>query len=137
MRCNSKKRLLMPQVLSAFLDAVQFNYKDNPYHNFRHGVTVLHATTMLMMRGGGTEVFSELEVLHADNQAAWCSLTWQIAQVFSLMIAALCHDLGHPGVNNTYLVNSKDRLALTYNDISGSLCYCCESFRVDDPTASA
>lgn len=34
------------------------------------------------------------------------------------MIAALGHDIGHPGVTNRYLVGSKNELALRYNDIS-------------------
>ena len=34
------------------------------------------------------------------------------------VIAALGHDVGHPGVNNRYLVNSSDYLAIRYNDIS-------------------
>ena len=37
---------------------------------------------------------------------------------FSLMIAALSHDLDHPGVNNAFLVNTKDALATVYNDSS-------------------
>jgi high affinity cGMP-specific 3',5'-cyclic phosphodiesterase 9 len=34
------------------------------------------------------------------------------------MVASVAHDIGHPGVNNTYLINSNDELALRYNDIS-------------------
>jgi hypothetical protein len=38
--------------------------------------------------------------------------------VFSLLIAAVCHDVGHGGLNNAFLVASGDSLALTYNDKS-------------------
>jgi hypothetical protein len=34
------------------------------------------------------------------------------------MIAALCHDLEHPGVNNQFLVKSKSSLATLYNNES-------------------
>ena len=34
------------------------------------------------------------------------------------MIASVAHDIGHPGVNNTFLINSNDELAIRYNDIS-------------------
>lgn len=34
------------------------------------------------------------------------------------MVAALAHDMDHPGVNNMFLVSSRDPLALTYNDAS-------------------
>ena len=34
------------------------------------------------------------------------------------MIASLAHDLNHPGVNNTYLINNSDPIAIRQNDIS-------------------
>lgn len=40
-------------------------------------------------------------------------------------IGALAHDLGHPGVTNTFLVSTRNQLALTYNDAS-----CLENFHV-------
>jgi hypothetical protein len=40
------------------------------------------------------------------------------SEKFALMIASVGHDIGHPGVNNAFLINSKDELALRYNDIS-------------------
>lgn len=36
----------------------------------------------------------------------------------SLYVAAACHDLKHPGINNVYLINTRDDLALQYNDKS-------------------
>jgi len=39
-------------------------------------------------------------------------------ELVSLFIAGGVHDLGHPGLTNNYLINSKDELALTYNDQS-------------------
>jgi hypothetical protein len=33
-------------------------------------------------------------------------------------IAALGHDLGHTGTSNAFLVNSRDELALLYNDVA-------------------
>ncbi|XP_075886541.1 high affinity cGMP-specific 3',5'-cyclic phosphodiesterase 9A isoform X4 [Nelusetta ayraudi] len=38
--------------------------------------------------------------------------------VLILMTAAVCHDLDHPGFNNTYQVNARTELAVRYNDIS-------------------
>nr|XP_033472868.1 high affinity cGMP-specific 3',5'-cyclic phosphodiesterase 9A isoform X1 [Epinephelus lanceolatus] len=34
------------------------------------------------------------------------------------MTAAVCHDLDHPGFNNTYQINARTELAVRYNDIS-------------------
>lgn len=36
--------------------------------------------------------------------------------MFSYIIAGACHDLEHPGVNNIFLMESKDKIALNYND---------------------
>ena len=36
----------------------------------------------------------------------------------SIVIAAVAHDVSHPGVNNRYLVNNQELLAMTYNDTS-------------------
>ena len=35
-----------------------------------------------------------------------------------MITAAACHDFEHPGFNNIYMVNTKDPLALLYNDVS-------------------
>ncbi|XP_057401484.1 high affinity cGMP-specific 3',5'-cyclic phosphodiesterase 9A isoform X4 [Balaenoptera acutorostrata] len=38
--------------------------------------------------------------------------------ILILMTAAICHDLDHPGYNNTYQINARTELAIRYNDIS-------------------
>ena len=38
--------------------------------------------------------------------------------ILGLIIAAVIHDCDHPGSNNNFLVNTKNELALTYNDES-------------------
>ncbi|KAF4797773.1 high affinity cGMP-specific 3',5'-cyclic phosphodiesterase 9A-like protein [Turdus rufiventris] len=38
--------------------------------------------------------------------------------ILILMTAAVCHDLDHPGYNNTYQINARTELAVRYNDIS-------------------
>lgn len=36
----------------------------------------------------------------------------------SMLVAACCHDFEHPGVNNVFLVNMHDPIAVKHNDIS-------------------
>jgi len=35
-----------------------------------------------------------------------------------LLVSAICHDLGHPGLTNGYQVNAGTELAMVYNDAS-------------------
>jgi high affinity cGMP-specific 3',5'-cyclic phosphodiesterase 9 len=33
------------------------------------------------------------------------------------LLAAMCHDLDHPGFNNSFLVSTRDEIALLYNHL--------------------
>ena len=39
-------------------------------------------------------------------------------EVLALLLSGVGHDLNHPGVNNSLLVNSRHPLAVRYNDSS-------------------
>ncbi|GBC09233.1 hypothetical protein RclHR1_08700001 [Rhizophagus clarus] len=43
-----------------------------------------------------------------------------------LLIAGLCHDIGHPGLNNVYQVNARTELAIRYHDQSVLENYSCD-----------
>lgn len=87
-------------ILKAFLHDISVKYiADNTYHNFKHGCDVGHTVYRLVMIPGLTDAFSHLEV-------------------FSMLIGAIGHDVGHPGVNNVYLIKAKNDLALRFNDRS-------------------
>ena len=70
-----------------------------PYHNFWHGFAVFQASYWALCE------CTELKVLELLDQ-------------FSLLIAALCHDMNHSGTNNSYHTEVGDDLAVTYNDAS-------------------
>jgi hypothetical protein len=86
------------EVLRNFVALARRHYSmDNPYHNFRHCVDVTQATFM-MLAGMRPSV--------PDNVC------------YAVLVAAVAHDLEHPGLNNAYLIKTKDPLAITYNDTS-------------------
>ncbi|MCO5566555.1 hypothetical protein L7F22_020232 [Adiantum nelumboides] len=83
-----------------FVTSIMGQYRAHvPYHNFRHACDVLHATYLLLTLVEGQKMLSSLEV-------------------FALLLAALCHDVDHPGLNNTFLSVTNDPLAIRYNDLS-------------------
>lgn len=85
--------------LTNFINLVCENYNNNPFHNFQHAVNILHICFLLFKK---TNIINKLE-----------------PHIFiSTLIAALCHDVGHPGNNNFYEINSISKLAKLYNDIS-------------------
>ncbi|XP_068098502.1 high affinity cGMP-specific 3',5'-cyclic phosphodiesterase 9A-like [Hyperolius riggenbachi] len=88
-----------PITLKRWLLCIQENYRTNPFHNFRHCFCVTQ-----MMYG----------MIHL------CGLKEQVSllELGVLMTAAVCHDLDHPGYNNTYQINAHTELAIRYNDIS-------------------
>jgi len=93
-------RLVTPPRLWAFAGALAGRYEaGNPYHNFAHAVDVAHG------------VFRFLRLTERR-------LRLPAADKFALLVAALAHDVGHPGVNNAFLVATRHPLALRYNDAS-------------------
>lgn len=87
-------------VFRNFLTEISGRYiNSNTYHNYSHGVDVCHTTYRLIMIPQLNVVFTPIEVL-------------------SLLVGALAHDVGHPGINNLFLVKSKHELALQHNDRS-------------------
>jgi len=85
--------------LTAFLVAVKQHYYDNPYHNFLHAFSVMHICYLLLKKTSIRQHFEDLDIL-------------------VMLVAAVCHDLEHPGLTNAYQVNSGSDLALRYNDKS-------------------
>ncbi|XP_041425130.1 high affinity cGMP-specific 3',5'-cyclic phosphodiesterase 9A-like isoform X2 [Xenopus laevis] len=88
-----------PITLKRWLLCIQENYRTNPFHNFRHCFCVTQ-----MMYG----------MIHLCNLQEKMSLV----ELGVLMTSAICHDLDHPGYNNTYQINAHTELAIRYNDMS-------------------
>ncbi|TPP66370.1 High affinity cAMP-specific and IBMX-insensitive 3' 5'-cyclic phosphodiesterase 8B [Fasciola gigantica] len=85
-------------MMMTWLTVIEENYHvDNPYHNATHAADVMQSTAYLMRR--------ELLTLVLDS-------TDEVA----MLLAAVVHDLNHPGRTNPFLVNSNSPLAILYND---------------------
>lgn len=86
--------------LRNFLADVEQAYLDNPYHSFRHAFDVTQTLFALILSLG-------------DNASRFSNLDMLV-----MLISALCHDLGHPGLTNKFLIVTTHELALRYNDRS-------------------
>nr|CEL65232.1 TPA: 3',5'--cyclic-nucleotide phosphodiesterase,putative [Neospora caninum Liverpool] len=75
------------KVLCQFLHTAQSLYRDNSYHNQIHGAMVAHYMGCLLRALGVNREMNSIS-------AAACA------------VAALCHDIGHPGRNNNFFVAS-------------------------------
>ncbi|KAJ1988602.1 hypothetical protein GGI26_002444 [Coemansia sp. RSA 1358] len=81
-------------VLDFCLD-IESLYSDVPYHSFNHAV----------------DVVVKLYYVLNDLQASAYLASYDIA---SLIISGLCHDAGHPGLNNLFQKNANTKLAQRY-----------------------
>lgn len=85
--------------LRSFLGLLDSTYLEVPYHNSTHGADVAHVMSYFL--------------LHSNLAQRGDSLLH-----FASLIAALGHDVGHPGFSNRFLVHTDDALAITFNDKS-------------------
>lgn len=82
-----------------WLSVIESNYRNhNPYHNSTHAADVAQATAYFLMSKRLSTIFDPLD-------QAIC------------LIAAIIHDIDHPGRNSSFLANSNHDLALLYNDM--------------------
>ena len=81
--------------LVRFLLTVKLNYNNNPFHNWLHAWSVMHASWLMISAPEVTGCLTDADKL-------------------AVMIAAVCHDLDHPGVNNDFLAKSNDPLSIRY-----------------------
>lgn len=88
-----------PTNLKNFVKDVCHKYNDVSYHNFYHATHIIHTTYVLLET---CNLFEKLNV-HI---------------LFSILLSALVHDIGHPGNNNIYEINTCSELASRYNDLS-------------------
>ncbi|TYZ63863.1 hypothetical protein PybrP1_006225 [[Pythium] brassicae (nom. inval.)] len=81
---------------AAFTTNVANYYRTNPFHNLQHAFQVLLAVHT-MIRAECRKFFSGVEI-------------------FAMLVAALCHDIDHPGNSNDLELRTLSPLALTHND---------------------
>ncbi|KAI1437727.1 hypothetical protein GGR50DRAFT_23300 [Xylaria sp. CBS 124048] len=113
-----KWRLSTDQI-TTFLVACRAAYNQFvPYHNFRHAVDVLQATFHFLIHIGTLPPYPLLPHSLASMQKSSVNSLVGPIEALTLLVSAIGHDVGHPGVNNGFLVTLKAPLAQLYNDRS-------------------
>lgn len=76
----------------------------NPYHNFRHAVDVLQANYYFLCKMGLLKpMYPSNEFTFGHSQNPVIRLMTPL-DIFALLMASIGHDVGHPGVNNNFMV---------------------------------
>lgn len=91
------------------------------YHNFRHVVDVMQAVFYFLLRLGTLPPYRQTFASTPVQSSSPKSPIGKLLQPFdalTLLVSAIGHDVGHPGVNNAFLVALNAPLAQLYNDKS-------------------
>lgn len=103
-----------------FVKILESAYYDNPYHNFCHAIDVTQCTFYMLHTIG---LFNKTGVRRSSLKTPSES-SFPIRSILrakdgiALVVASMCHDLGHPGLNNAFMVKVHTQLAEIYNDQS-------------------
>ena len=102
-------KIIAVNKLDNFLVSVTDQYLTTTlYHNSMHGADITQSICLYFINSNAEEV---------------CQTN--VLDLLSILISALGHDIGHPGLTNNFHINSSSEMALTYNDIS-----CLENFHL-------
>ncbi|KAI0840445.1 HD-domain/PDEase-like protein [Hypoxylon sp. FL0890] len=106
--------------LTTFLVATRAAYNTFvPYHNFRHAVDVLQATFIFLVRIGALPPYPSNPGSSVEpTEKSVLAYLLRPFEALALLVGAIGHDVGHPGVNNGFLVVLNAPLAQLYNDRS-------------------
>ena len=89
-------------IIYNFVKEIKENYtKKAIYHTEKHGLDMLQTLAIYISK---TNLISNLDLNNID--------------ILSLLVAGLCHDVGHEGYNNDYQIKMSTDLSITYNDKS-------------------
>jgi len=111
---------LPPEAALRFLQALAQHYlPENAYHNWLHAVDVLHTLWLMLLTSEAHAFLTGLDQ-------------------FALLVSAISHDVGHPGVSNQFLVETGHELAVRYNDRSPlENMHCAKTFSIASGTPGA
>nr|XP_031858798.1 uncharacterized protein CI109_005751 [Kwoniella shandongensis]KAA5525870.1 hypothetical protein CI109_005751 [Kwoniella shandongensis] len=126
--------LMFEEQVNRLLYAIRAIYHaPNPYHNYVHAIDVLQATYMFLVNIGVAPPFEYMRDW-TPQKAAWqrndgieeplgvgtvrAREVMRPQDVLAVLVAAMGHDVGHPGLSNAFMKNAKVPLSQVYEDKS-------------------
>ncbi|KAL7410856.1 hypothetical protein BDY24DRAFT_343673 [Mrakia frigida] len=126
--------LSMEDQIHRFLFCVQSIYHaPNPYHNWTHATDVLQASYSFLAAVGVVPSFDYLLTTRSGRpEEPWrrrpvagtggkeerAREVLRPQDAFALMVAAIGHDVAHPGLSNVFMKNAKTPISQVYSDSS-------------------
>ncbi|CAO3648880.1 unnamed protein product [Cunninghamella blakesleeana] len=95
-------------------------YKKNPYHSYYHAIDVLQAMYFCFCKMGLLKWIIESpteSITNSSSSSSYKNIIQDI-DILALLLACIGHDIGHPGVTNSFMINTSTSLSLLYNDQS-------------------
>lgn len=117
------KLSIPPQKLVQYLRVIQQDYHaENPYHNAVHAADVLQTVHTMIQMALRTATTPNVGVEEGGNRDAKAGFFVRSCpnhlKLFSILLAAVVHDVDHPGKNNAFHTKLRSELAVMYNDRS-------------------
>ncbi|KAK9238741.1 hypothetical protein V1525DRAFT_455623 [Lipomyces kononenkoae] len=124
--------ILSPDGLQHFISVLRASYQSqNPYHNFRHVVDVLQATFSFLLAMQALPPYTKStqpQQPQAIRSESSLSGILDPIDALALLVTAMGHDVGHPGVTNAFLIASRSPLARIYSERSVLESFHCAAF---------
>jgi hypothetical protein len=107
--------------LHEYISTIASLYRNHPFHSFAHATHAGQSVSKLLSR-----IVSAKSINYNDRNMSYkpeCSakmhattfgITSEPVAQFACAFAILLHDVDHPGVSNTVLINENSNLAMTY-----------------------
>lgn len=109
-----KKRYKKVSETSSYFVNVELFSRD-AFENFIHEMVEGYNRNVMYHNDlHASDVFQTAYVIYNEGKIQ-NKLNLEDIDIFSLFFSALCHDYKHPGLNNSYQINSQSEIALMYN----------------------
>lgn len=124
-----EKWRMSPAELKTFLMASRAAYNSFVnYHNFRHVIDVMQAIFYFLLQLGILPPYPTSASAGTRRTISPIAALLKPFDALTLLITAIGHDVGHPGVNNAFLVALNAPLAQLYNDKSVLEAFHCAAY---------